>query len=333
MNVCPSSRAMVSWTVLSLALLAAPVCASGSMFGRALTLADQVPALAAANAPASERLPSERSDDVASAIAAYDDLSAGPNAPQRVRLEVIAGIWTPRAGGRARFGRGSVNEFELGPGMSLDDKELTPNLEIRFRPRTEWEVVFGGFRFSTKESNGTFRRPDVQFGSVPLAFGENFTSSLDIDSVNLELTYRGWRIYDRERDGGEADFGFHPTIGTRWMRVRHDVERAGFGRERGGGDYGAVTFGGQLRLHWSPDGGLPVTHGIGIEIAGAIGPAFGDGSGYTWHVRSGVRFEIFRNIDIMIAYRLLEMDVRDGSEGYRFVGGLQGMFFTVGARF
>lgn len=324
---------MVSFTMLSFVLAAAtarPVAASP--FDRAPTLADQVPALAAAHAMPAAHSRTEWIDDE-SLGTPQDDASAIRALKPRGQWEVIAGVWTPRAGGQTRFAQGSVNEIEVGTGMSLDDKEITPNLEIRYRPQTDWEIGFGGFLFSTKVSNVTFNGPDAQFGSVPLVSGESFSSSFDLDSAHLEVTYCGYRPFDRERDGGEADLGLHPTVGVRWMNVRHDVERSGFGRERGGGDYGAVTFGGQFRLHWAPEGGLAFIHGIGIEIAAAAGPAFGDGTGFIAQVRSGVRFEIVHNIDIMIAYRLLEMNVRDGSEGYRLTGGLQGMFFTVGVRF
>ena len=267
-----------------------------------------------------------------------------PLPPPRPAFEVAMtpGVWLPRLGGKARLGpSASAQRIDLADRFGLHGTEATFNLELTVRKQEIWELVLGGFHFST-DSTVSFGGNSA-FGSLSLDDGDTVRTSFEISSFSAELHVGMWRPYAGDRDAppdprhltGDgrlvADLRFMPQFGMRYIDVDQTVEEVGVGVVQTGGEWVAVYGGMGFELQYRPENRLPWLDMLEGEAGFALGPVLGGDGGFMWQVRGGLTLHFTDHFGLMVGYRLVELDVE--VDDYELTGGLQGLFFAGEIRF
>ncbi len=259
-----------------------------------------------------------------------------------VEVAVTSGIWAPRLGGKARLGpSASAERIDLADQFGLDDTEATFNFELTVRKQEIWDLVLGGFHFST-DSTVSFRGSS-DFGPLSLDDGDTVRTSFEISSFSVELHVGMWRPYAGDdgappnprhltRDGRFiADLRFTPQFGMRYLDIDQTVEEVGVGVVQTGGEWVAVYAGMGFELQYRPENRLPWLDMLEGEASFALGPALGGDGGFMWQVRGGLTLHFTDHFGLMVGYRLVELDLE--VDDYELTGGLQGLFFAGEIRF
>lgn len=280
--------------------------------------------------PASGVHAQEITDEGVILIPAYEpelppELTQGPG----LEFDLTTGVWLARLGGSTSLGAGNPSvslEFDT----DLRAMETLPLIEGTFRRDDALVVRFSGFGFEVDEAGEV--RNDRQFGTLSLDTGDRFLGSTEISSAAVEV---GLGIIEWIDTGGpryveEVSFDFGPFVGFRYVDAQQSFVIDGEGSESADGQWAALVVGAEARMHYLPQD-FPLGRGFGLEAEFGIGPAFGGDGGSLWQVRGGARWEITEGFDLLLGYRLLELDLED--EQFDFGGGLQGLFLAATFRF
>ncbi len=272
-----------------------------------------------------------------------DPTPQAPVAPppaSSLEVRLLAGAYLPRLNGEASLGPGAP-DIDLDDDLGLGDQEPSLNLELTIRKKEIWELILGGFDFST-DSSGFFSGT-ASFGSLVLNDGDPFRASFDPTSVSAEVAVALWRPYadgsagaggndNRTRDGRYVvDLRISPVFGMRYLDVDQSLTVSGGNRESTGGEWLAVLVGGDVTLEYRPGELLPCLNMFGLQAGLSAGPALGGDGGSVWQVRGGLTLQFTEHVGVLIGYRLVEMDVEN--DDYSLDGGLQGLFIAGSLRF
>ena len=267
--------------------------------------------------------------------------AAAPTTAESAATEftLLPGVWFPRLDGESGLAPGG--KIDLSSQLLLDDSEPTFNAELAIRRGDVWEVILGGFGFST-DSSGRFSG-SATFGSLTLDPGDPFRASFDITSVSAELGVSLWRPFTRDEQRiaeldnrnweGKyiADLRITPTFGMRYVDVEQSVSLADGSRQVAGGEWAGVLVGVQITLDYRPQEHIPLVTMLRMQVSAAVGPALGGDGGYMAQVRGGLTLQFTEQLGLMFGYRLLELNV--DNDDYTLEGGLQGLFVAGSLRF
>jgi hypothetical protein len=263
-----------------------------------------------------------------------------PPAPD-LEVRLLAGVWLPRLNGDSSLGPGAA-DIDLGDALDLNNKkEASLNVELTIRKDEIWELILGGFDFSTDSSD--FFTGSATFGGLVLNDGDPYEAEFDITSVSAEVAVALWRPYadraanaqghdNRAPDGRYiVDLRLSPVFGMRYLDVDQSLSVPGGGREKTGGEWLGVLIGGDFTLEYRPQEQLPFLEMFGLQAGLSLGPALGGDGGTVWQVRGGLTLQFTELMGVLIGYRLVELDVEN--DDYSLDGGLQGLFFAGSLRF
>jgi hypothetical protein len=252
-----------------------------------------------------------------------------------LELTFNPGAWFPRLGGEASLGPSpAAGDISFENGFDLDQSEATFAGDVTARYGDHWEASLSGFSFST-DNTGQYVGSDV-FGDVALSNGETFSSSIDIDSVAVDVGY--WfdclHPVSWSRPGKtlrRTDLRFAPAAGARYVSIDHVLSASGE-TSSGGGDWLAPYVGVQMQLHTELDRSFPLVRAFEINGAIAMGPAFlGDDIGSMVQLHATMTAFFTPSLGVTFGYRLLGLDVSD--DDYDFSATLEGLFFGATIKF
>jgi len=259
------------------------------------------------------------------------------------RVSVVA--WLPRFDGDVRIGGQSISlrdDFDHG------GTRWAPwgDLELRW---DEWEFRLSGYTIS--EDASTIAGRAFDFGAATVNPGDQVSSDLSIDSIQVEGGVTLWRPFhsrrspwsdareltDPQRDRAErVDLRFGVVAGAKWIGLDHDV------RVRDGGgallsadsrdaDWVALYAGPKIELAMRTREQLGFVDSIVVSGVGVVGGVVSSGSGTLFEVRAGIDFMFTPNFGLSLGYRLQNLDFDDGD--YTFDGSLQGLVVGGAIRF
>jgi len=281
--------------------------------------------------PASARPQSETTpaNPTTAAPSASSPAPAIPEDKSSLEFQLTFGAWFPRLGGDVTLGDGDSISLDLEPDLGLDDSEISPNIELAVRFGEGWQVDASGFDFDT-DSDSVFEGTG-QFGDLSLDPGDAFSSSFDMTSAAVGVSYWWFRPYTRGIDNSRVDLWFAPGVAVRWVGVDQSLEIAGEGSEDADGDWLCTTASLDLLFRYDLADSFPIIERLEIAGHADVGPAFGGDGGFAAHIRATITAFVTDNVGVSFGYRLLEMDVEN--DDYELSGGLQGLFAGVSIAF
>jgi hypothetical protein len=249
-----------------------------------------------------------------------------------LRLQATSGVWLPRLGGDVELG-GSGSTINLEETLELDDLDPMPSFELAIRKKDFWTLRISGFHFET-DADGDFPT-HAAFGSLTLAPGDEYEASAEVSSFAVEIGAALLHPFKGDlATAQDADLRLRPMFGARYLDVDQSIRQVGVGKETGEGEWIALLAGLEVNLRFDPAEpvlAIPFLDALELEGGGSVGPALGGDGGFVWQVRGGLRLVVNPNFEMMIGYRLLELEVEN--DDYAFNAGLQGLYLAATVSF
>jgi hypothetical protein len=245
---------------------------------------------------------------------------------QGLEFNFMPGVWMPRVSGHSTFGPSSTaTELDNRQNLNLDDSQAVFNLDVSVRKAETWQLMGGGFAFST-DGHGTFDG-SANFGGLALSTGDDFSSSFDMSSFNLEIGY--WlNVVDGP---GYTHLMVAPVLGFRYIDISVDVTETGVGEAEADGDWACPYVGGAMEIRWDSRSLLKFIDQV--QLAGGVGggPAVGGDGGWMGQVHVELSLTFTRNLGMFFGYKLVDIDAEN--DDFEFSGGLEGLYFGGILRF
>lgn len=270
---------------------------------------------------------------LASHALGQDQEPAIPEAKVRWEVSIEPAAWFVGAGGSVKLPRssGASPAKTQITDLNMDGTQLTPAGEVNLR-RGAWGAQVRGFVFSTTNTaSGTLAGP---IGDVDLTPSDSVESTLDLSAFEIEGTYRLWHTDRAPLDGGGHNLhvDFDLVFGARLYDVEWAVQRLTMGgspiADSVSETYLEPLLGAKLRLEVNEQ------FDVDVQLTGG-GLPLGDHSSISVDVMAGFGWRPHENLGVQVGYRQLAFILEDGagSEEFRYVGALAGLYFGVVFRF
>jgi hypothetical protein len=237
---------------------------------------------------------------------------------------IRGGAWLPRLGGTVEDGGGKI-DFETN--IDLRKKETVPLFEFSLKPTQDIAVSLSFFDFSVTGS-GLFQGNET-FGSVVFNSGDNWSGSVDMQSVGVEAAWSAWQPYEAS---DVATLTFAPVAGLRWFGIDTDLTNTttSLGATHNN-TWVSLQLGLEMEFKWDTKETLKWADSIAIESQFLVGALMGNDGGSMWSVQAGLSVDFSPTFGGFFGYRLQELTAEDGT--YTFDAGLQGLYIGGEVRF
>lgn len=209
--------------------------------------------------------------------------------------------------------------------MNMDSPRLSPAAEINLR-RGNWGVSVRGFMFSSSDQSWTAPYSS-RIGSIDFVAGDQFQTSLDFGTLELEGSYRFWDSGEMPSNSGK-DWKLRAAVDGVFGARLYDIE---FRVDRVSGAAGTAR---ESLLLVEALGGVKGSLQISDEWTLDLLTTFGGlNESFSWDIMPGFQWHPFRNFGVQIGYRQLLFGIDQGDEGIKWDGALAGLSFGIVVRF
>lgn len=224
------------------------------------------------------------------------------------KFNIGIGVFSPQKSFEIRVD-GSIpgEEVDFGESLSVDESEVTPSAELRWRFGDKWSLW--GQYWKVESGGGAILTKDVKWND--LVFKEGTFASAGVD-VSVMRVFFGRTFHT----GPKHEFGL--GAGLHWMEIgaflegEVILEEGGTGFQKGDVDaaFPLPNIGAWYMYSWSPKW-------IAQVRADWLSVSIGDYSGGLWSGSAGIHFQAFERIGFGLSYSNFNLDVDVDKENWR----------------
>ena len=243
-------------------------------------------------------------------------------------FEFTPGVWLLRIRGNASNGPGDQPDLRLDTQLGLTDL-ITAFRGEAVISKGDWSVRLAGSTFDS--SGSTTAEEFMQWDTILLSPGDDFTSTFDMSFMAAELQWELWNPLGQDRLTEEHPLrlGMGPHVGISWIDIDQTMT-SGLQTVTNGSAWWSIWGGANLEFEFDMKRFVSWIDSIRVQAMAGLGATPIDG-GLMWHAGGGAQIFFTPNISASIEYRYEKYTLEDGD--WNLAPNFQGLFLGATFRF